>query len=112
MKDRGPDIAERWQLIPDHTDVLITHGPAAGTGRLSRVYGGVDVGCEDLEIAVERVKPTLHCFGHIHEGYGRCSMNGVEYLNASCCNLDYLPINPPMTFTVSQDIKSRSSEGR
>ena len=70
MKDRGNDIAERWELIPHKTDVLITHGPAADTGQLSRAGRGVDVGCEDLENAIMRVKPKLHCFGHIHEGYG------------------------------------------
>lgn len=24
---RGPDIAEKWALIPDDVDVLVTHGP-------------------------------------------------------------------------------------
>ena len=28
--DRGPDIAAKWALIPDGTDVLVTHGPPAG----------------------------------------------------------------------------------
>ena len=29
--ERGPDIAAKWALIPDDTDVLLTHGPPAGT---------------------------------------------------------------------------------
>ncbi|KAK5126499.1 hypothetical protein LTR08_004764 [Meristemomyces frigidus] len=31
---------------------------------------GENVGCETLLTAVERSRPLLHCFGHIHEGYG------------------------------------------
>ncbi len=29
-RDRGPDIAKHWDLIPDDTDVLVTHGPPEG----------------------------------------------------------------------------------
>ncbi|TVY32099.1 Metallophosphoesterase domain-containing protein [Lachnellula occidentalis] len=29
-----------------------------------------NVGCESLVRAVSRVRPRLHCFGHIHEAYG------------------------------------------
>ena len=100
MKDRGNDIAERWELIPHKTDVLITHGPAADTGRLSRAGRGVDVGCEDLENAIMQTKPKLHCFGHIHEGYGVHGDDGVEYVNASICNLQYEPVNAPVLFTI------------
>lgn len=28
------------------------------------------VGCEHLLLAARRCKPKLHCFGHIHEGWG------------------------------------------
>ena len=100
MKDRGNDIAERWNKIPDKTDVLITHGPASDTGMLSRTTHRVDAGCEDLEQAIKRVRPTLHCFGHIHEGYGIHRKEGVEYINASICTLDYNPKNAPVLFTI------------
>lgn len=101
MKDPGEDIAERWAQIPDDTDVLITHGPAANTGNLSRTDSGTDAGCEDLQESILRIKPILHCFGHIHEGYGSYSKDGVEYRNASICNLQYAPTNKPMTFELS-----------
>ena len=100
MKDRGEDIAERWRKIPDDTDVLITHGPAADTGKLSWTDQGTDVGCEDLQESITRLKPVLHCFGHIHEGYGSHKADGVEYRNASICNLDYAPTNRPMVFNL------------
>ena len=28
--DRGQDCLDKWNLIPDHTDILITHGPPIG----------------------------------------------------------------------------------
>jgi Icc-related predicted phosphoesterase len=69
-KNRGADIKEKWDLIPDTTDVLITHGPPKDILDLC-AHGG-RAGCEMLRDAVvDRVKPRLHIFGHIHEGYGR-----------------------------------------
>ena len=64
----GPELAEKWALIPDDTDVLVTHGPPMGFGDRSRTEGRS--GCEDLAVAVRRVKPALHLFGHIHQDGG------------------------------------------
>lgn len=30
--ERGEPIKEKWDLIPDDTDILITHGPPIGEG--------------------------------------------------------------------------------
>lgn len=65
---RGEEIRKKWDLIPDGIDVLVTHGPPFGYGDL--VSDGERVGCEDLIKAVDRVKPKLHFFGHIHEDVG------------------------------------------
>lgn len=65
----GTELKEKWDLIPDSTDVLITHGPPRMI--LDRVDDGTFTGCAQLRDAiVDRVKPRLHIFGHIHEGYG------------------------------------------
>lgn len=48
--------------------IMITHGPPKGI--LDKTVRGEDVGCDHLKTAVERCKPLLHCFGHIHEGWG------------------------------------------
>ena len=59
---RGTDI---WSdLVPIDTDVLITHGPPLGHLDLS-------FGCRHLMEEVWRVRPDLHVFGHVHEGYGQ-----------------------------------------
>jgi Icc-related predicted phosphoesterase len=55
--------------IPDDADVVVTHGPPRGV--LDRSWAsGVHVGSAELFAAVARAKPRLHCFGHIHEGWG------------------------------------------
>ncbi|KAF1999160.1 Metallo-dependent phosphatase [Amniculicola lignicola CBS 123094] len=61
-------IAER--PIPDFPaiDVVMAHGPPFG--HLDRTSTGLDVGCEHLLRALKRCRPRLHCFGHIHEGWG------------------------------------------
>ena len=53
--------------IPNGVDIVMTHGPAKWI--LDRCSNG-NVGCENLLRAIRRVKPMMHCFGHIHEGYG------------------------------------------
>ncbi|KAL8666423.1 MAG: hypothetical protein Q9202_001446 [Teloschistes flavicans] len=49
-------------------DIIMTHGPPAGI--LDETQNGDEVGCEHLMHAVRRCRPRLHCFGHIHEGWG------------------------------------------
>ncbi|KAI9712991.1 MAG: hypothetical protein M1812_006739 [Candelaria pacifica] len=48
-------------------DVVLTHTPPKGI--LDECEQG-NVGCENLLNALRRARPRLHCFGHIHEGYG------------------------------------------
>ncbi|KAL8669616.1 MAG: hypothetical protein Q9168_005801 [Polycauliona sp. 1 TL-2023] len=64
--------------IPDHPkiDIILTHGPPAGI--LDETKHGDKVGCEHLLRAVHRCRPRLHCFGHIHEGWGAQRMNWSE----------------------------------
>ncbi|KAH7065558.1 Metallo-dependent phosphatase-like protein [Macrophomina phaseolina] len=62
------NTATKCSIIPEGVDVVMTHGPPMyvldDTGR------GNSGGCEHLRRAVCRVKPRLHCFGHVHRGYG------------------------------------------
>jgi predicted phosphohydrolase len=91
---RGPALAAKWALIPAGIDVLLTHGPPLGV--LDRTSRGDDVGCADLLAAVQRVRPRLHVFGHIHEGYGTLERDGTRFVNASSCTERYLPVQPPI----------------
>ncbi|KAF5874678.1 putative ser thr protein phosphatase family protein [Botrytis fragariae] len=49
--------------IPAGVHIVMTHGPPKG-------FRVENLGCENTLRAVQRVKPLMHCFGHIHEGYG------------------------------------------
>ena len=94
MKDRGAEIRERWNLIPDDTDILITHGPPQGIADF--VARGEHVGCVDLWSAIKRCKPRLHVFGHVHEGYGQTFARDTMYVNCAHMNEHYQPVNPPI----------------
>ena len=65
------------------------------------VRGGYHVGCcELLSTIQERVKPKIHVFGHIHEDPGIFSDGHTTFINASTCNLQYQPKNPPIIFDI------------
>ena len=87
---RGAPLRAVWDRIPTGTDVLITHTPPHGV--LDRTVGGEHVGCEELALAVARVRPKLHVFGHIHEGYGVLERDGTRFVNASTCDVRYRPV--------------------
>jgi Icc-related predicted phosphoesterase len=92
--ERGSVIKEKWDMIPADTDVLITHGPPHGI--LDLTYERILAGCEELALAVDRIKPRLHVFGHIHEAFGSLHKNGVHYVNACSVNLRYKVANQPV----------------
>ena len=91
---RGEALREKWDQIPLDVDVLITHGPPYQI--LDRCFDGREVGCEELRAAVFRVRPKVHLFGHIHEAYGQVEIDGIRFINASTCTLQYQPIQPPV----------------
>lgn len=102
-RKRGEEIREYWDLIPDDTDVLITHGPPYGI--LDRVNNDIQddkhQGCQDLlKTVVERVKPQIHVFGHIHEGYGYKEANGIHFYNVSYVDENYVPGQSPIVVEV------------
>ncbi len=87
--ERGEALAAKWELIPDATDVLVTHGPAQGV--LDQVLSGEPVGCEELRRTLDRVQPRLHVFGHIHEARGSAQTGPTLSVNASNCDVGYHP---------------------
>jgi len=83
------DLTSKWAQIPDGIDILVSHGPPRG--RLDRIILGYNVGCPDLRATVERVRPSIVAFGHIHEAYGTELHDGIVYINAATANLLYEP---------------------
>jgi Icc-related predicted phosphoesterase len=95
---RGTPLAKIWSKIPSETDVLITHGPPYGI--LDQIYDGDHVGCEELLKALQRFRPKVHVFGHIHESYGMLKQDGTTFINASICDGRYRPVNAPIVVDV------------
>ena len=62
------ELAEIYQKAPSNIDVLITHGPPFGV--LDYIKRSGCVGSNALLHLIYNIRPKLHLFGHIHEGYG------------------------------------------
>lgn len=98
---RGPELAEKWKLIPEDTNILITHGPPNGIlDEVPRQYFIEKTGCEELRKKIDSIAPLgnlkLHTFGHIHCGYGQHEEMGIRFINASSCDEKYEPSQPPI----------------
>jgi Icc-related predicted phosphoesterase len=74
------DRAKLYASIPDDTNVLITHGPPHGI-----LDNGS--GCLELREAVERLKPQLHLFGHMHGAHGMVASEDTVFVNAALLGL-------------------------
>jgi len=88
-------LKDIWSNIPDEVDILVTHGPPLNI--LDETEDGDRVGCNWLRKAVlERIKPRVHHFGHIHEGYGTMQIDNTIFVNSSICDVMYRPDNKPI----------------
>lgn len=76
---RGKLLDDKWRLIPEGIDILVTHSPPVG---IMDQDGPVAHGCTDLYKAVTHKRPKLHVFGHIHSNHG--SMNGCNTTFINC----------------------------
>jgi len=106
-------LAKKWALIPDDTEILITHTPPFGI--LDAVTRGTSLpelgiqlntfhlGSPSLRERIEQLPNLkLHVFGHIHENGGqqvvlksqmKDSSRSVICVNASIMNEHYKPVN-------------------
>lgn len=95
-RQRGANIQRHWKLIPENTDILITHGPCFGI--CDTVINGNHAGCKDLAKKLHEIKTKVHLCGHIHEGYGQVQKGGTKFINASLMNESYELVNKPIVF--------------
>lgn len=106
QRERGKEMAEKWKLIPDKVDVLITHGPAYGHGDLAPPYFSSyprNAGCLELLKRIKETKPGVHICGHIHCGYGTSESDecpNTRFFNASSCTEKYKPEQPPLVIDI------------
>ena len=81
-----------YDMIPDDTDILLTHGPPYGFG--DQTPRGELVGSKHLiDRTAFDIKPKLHVFGHIHHSYGEWLFNNTIMANVSLCDEKYRPVN-------------------
>lgn len=98
---RGQALAEKWALIPQDTDILITHGPPMGIRDFNPK--GMQCGCADLGYRIGELDHlALHVFGHIHYSYGCAFVRDTMYVNASVCNERYQPVNQPIVIDTDE----------
>jgi hypothetical protein len=106
-KDTEEDIGKRWKGIPSDTHVVITHSPPYGQGDECAALNGSEPkgtkglshgGSKTLLSRIEEIDPSLHIFGHFHEGYGITQREGLRtlFVNAAICDEDYQPDHPPI----------------
>jgi len=98
---RGGHLSEKWEMIPDDTDVLLTHGPPNSI--LDVVVGREEenLGCVELYYeVVSRVFPRAHIFGHIHSSHGVEILNNTKFINASVLDENYQLSYQPIVVTI------------
>jgi Icc-related predicted phosphoesterase len=94
------ELKEKWALIPEDVDILVTHSPPYGI--LDGTLFQENVGSISLyeRLYSEKIKPRLHVFGHVHESYGHwpemLDFPHTQFVNASHCNQDYKAANKPI----------------
>jgi len=95
-KETEHELWMEWEKIPDDTDILITHSPPYKT--LDKTLHGLHVGSSTLYGQLKyKLRPKLHVYGHIHEGYGQIEkFPGRISVNASIMNVHYQPVNKPI----------------
>jgi Icc-related predicted phosphoesterase len=87
------ELARRWDEIPAAVDVLCMHSPPLGYGDW---ISGQHIGSPSLLEAIDTRAPRLCVFGHVHQGYGRWQRGASALVNASHCDMAYLPAHPPV----------------
>ena len=93
-------LKQHWEAIPDDTDVLITHQPPFSLFDWS-VYDHKHTGSPSLYFeVVERIKPKIHCFGHIHSGHGIKVIENTTFINASNLDEDYMCVYDPIIIEI------------
>ena len=84
-------------LIPEGTDVVVTHEPPV---MILDESAGIHWGNAPLFRRIMEVKPRYHLFGHAHEGYGTLKQNGIVFSNAALLNDHYKMCHQPKMFII------------
>lgn len=106
-------LIDIYNMIPDDTDVLLTHCPPYGIldqshqSNWRNLTGEKHLGSVELkEVLDEKIMkntaPRVVAFGHIHgDGGKKVQIGDTLYINASLCNEDYEPLNDIITIDLT-----------
>lgn len=101
--DTEHQLHEKFSLIPDDIDILITHSPPYGF--LDKITREGNVGSTSLrEHVLDRIQPSYHIFGHIHENGGQqYDYIHTNFINASHVDECYDPIHKPIRIIIDKE---------
>ena len=102
--------------IEKDVDVVVTHGPPKGI--MDYTHGRERAGCSKLFAAVAQARPKVHCFGHIHEGWGakmvawrdHCGAQPTHFTaidNNRSSLIEKLTALSPSRFEMQDDVEQR-----
>jgi len=81
-------------FVSKNVDVLITHYPPFGI--LDKSFRNELCGSMKIKKLVDDIKPKIHAFGHIHEGYGIKNTKDTKFINCSLLDRDNGLVNEPI----------------
>lgn len=92
-------LKEKYDLIPDNIDILVSHSPPYGI--LDESDKGTLCGSRSLRDTLDRIKPMVLVCGHIHEQGSKSMLYKHQGPNTWCVNASYVnehyqPVNKPM----------------
>jgi Icc-related predicted phosphoesterase len=93
-------LAQHWEAIPNNTDVLITHSPPYGIMDWSRHSKSAQGSPSLLHEIQQRIKPKIHCFGHMHECHGIEIINETTFINATVLDDKYVVAHEPIVIEI------------
>jgi Icc-related predicted phosphoesterase len=92
------EMAQKVNQIPEDTDVLLSHAPPRGimdrTFLLNPKIPFLRAGSKELRNRVEKISPSHHIFGHIHNQNSVLERNSTVFANVSISKYggkDYSP---------------------
>jgi len=101
-------LKKMWDLIPEDTDILVTHNPPLGhLDGVMKAGRYEEQGCPFLLKRIKKIFPKFHLFGHIHEGGGQFSLEKnslsgkqIELRNCAMFNPTINIFNRPTYITI------------
>lgn len=96
--DTEKELQEKFSLIPEGIDILVTHSPPFGV--LDAVESSKKPRCGSVALweQMERIRPRYHFFGHIHECGGKTiEISGTRHCNVAHVDARYKPRSKVLT---------------